>query len=679
MWQRRFVPRAPDRHLKRQTLYWLLATLVVALALHGVRLPLWLLGFSGALVVWRLYLLVTAARVPSNWLKSALAVAATLIFVLTNGRSFTVETAIGFFVLTYGLKLLELHTPRDAFLFAFLSLFLLALVFLFGQDLASVMLVFAAFLVPLHALRTMHQGSRIALRGGRGLAGTGSLLLLALPLLLVFYVLFPRIGPFWSMPLKSRTAFTGLSETMAPGEIANLASSPDRAFRATFRESPPTASVLYWQAIILDQFDGVRWSRSVFQQERDSRITFAADDAVTDWRYEVLMDPHNQKWGFTLANHVVRVGAGLTADGLVRFAQDVKSARRYLQSEGAVLTRELDDRARWRFTRIPGEGNPRTRALVNDLRGGGLDDDALSRALLGFFPGADFRYSLQPPLLTSRDRIDEFLFVTRKGFCEHFASSMAYALRAAGIPSRVVTGYQGGEWNDQGNFLVIHQYDAHAWVEAWLDGRGWVRLDPTAAVAPNRIEAGIRDALATEGSFLQNDPLSLARFDHIDVVRWLRMQLEYSNFLWQDWVVNYDRERQFDLFSGWLGDDAMRRSGLLLAGMALAVFLVMSAVAFWPRLQEPRDSPAVRVLHRFKRRLVAAGLPEGNRTLAQMVAEAQCRWPREARALAAIAADLERLLYDPRSGDPRSLVETLRRVRRSVARLRLRDGMKAAG
>jgi transglutaminase-like putative cysteine protease len=674
MFRRQFHYKAADRELSRLSLYWLLATLSVALLLHLVRLPLWLVLLVASLLGWRLYLLATASRPPAVILKTVLALAALAIFALANGRSFTVETAIGFFVMTYGLKLLELHTTRDAFLFAFLSMFLITLAFLFGQDLFNVMLVFAALLLPLHALKSMQQVNNNRKLTTRGLVGTARLVMVALPLLVVFYVLFPRIGPLWSMPLKTSSGFTGLSESMTPGQIADLANSSERAFRVSFNDRLPQPAELYWQAIILDQFDGHTWSRSVFQQNRDAKPARTGPYNDLLWKYEILLDPHNQNWGFTLRHDEVIMGdPGITADGLVRFHKPVKAPKRYRQGSAAQLVVALDERTRWRLTRLPPDSNPATLAWVDWLRSTHSDDEAMIRALLDHFRREPYFYSLQAPLLKSAHRIDEFLFVTRKGFCEHFASSMAFSLRVAGIPSRIMTGYQGGEWNAQGGFLVVHQYDAHAWVEAWLDGKGWVSVDPTAAVAPDRIERGIREALAAEGSFLQNEPLSLARFNHLGLVSWIRMQLEYTNYLWQDWVVNYDRDRQTDLFSAWLGDNSIQRGAILLGGMAVAVFLLMGLAGFWPASSQQKVAPLVKLVYRYEKRLLRAGLdcPPGLLTLAQITLLACNKWPAEKAKLLAIASDLEQLIYGS-TVDGVPVSQRLKQIKVQITQLRLK-------
>lgn len=674
IFRRQFVYPPEKRVISRLSLYWFLATMAVATALHFTRLPLWLAGLVGCLLIWRIVLSLSGGRLLPLWLKTGLAVCALAIFIWMNGRSFTIETAIGFFVMTYGLKLLELQSDRDAFLFACLSIFLIALTFLFGQDLLNVLLVGLSLLLPLQGLKSLQQSGVISQGIGSGLLETGKMIMLAVPLLLIFYLLFPRMGPLWSMPLKARTGFTGLSDSMMPGELAELANSSEQAFRAIFNGPQPAPIDLYWRALILDHYDGAKWSRSLYQQTRDGNIGKGYHNE-TGWRYEILMAPHNHVWGYSLAGYGISLGeAALTEDQLVRFPFPVKAAKRYRQMRLPPIEQTVDARTRWRLVQVPANTNPVTRNWVAELQAGTEGDKALIQRMLDFFRTEPFFYTLKPPLLQSRDRVDEFLFKTRKGFCEHFASSLAVALRIAGIPTRVMTGYQGGEWNEEGQFWSVRQYDAHAWVEAWIDGEGWVQVDPTAAVAPERIQAGIRNTLTEEDGFLLNEPMSLARLSHIGMINWLRLKMEYANYLWQDWVVNYDRSSQYALFSRWLGRDDLTRVAGLLAGLAVAIFLAMAAASFWPHRHRRRRTPLERQLFRFEHKLHQAGLDftAGQCTLRQLGERASRRWPSRANDLASLVRDLENLLYAGVT-DPAVVARRLIRIRQQISSLKLQE------
>lgn len=674
IFQRQFIVPSEKRVITRASLYWFLLTMAIATGLHWDRLPLWLIALVACLLGWRLYLSQAGARLLPLWLKTGLALASLGLFVWMNGRSFTIETAIGFFVMTYGLKLLELQSDRDAFLFACLSIFLIALTFLFGQDLLNVVLVSGSLLLPLQGLKTLQQSPGASQAVWPGLLQTGKMVLLALPLLLVFYLLFPRMGPLWSMPLKTRTGFTGLSDSMMPGEIAELANSSEQAFRAVFKGEQPRPVDLYWRALILDHYDGTTWTRSLFQQNRDRDIQagYRQEDV---WRYEILMAPHNHLWGYSLAGFTVSLGeAAMTGDQLVRFPYPVKAAKRYRQAPIPPVEQHLDARTRWRLVQVPANSNPVTRTWVAELQAQVEGERALIQRMLSFFRSEPFFYTLKPPLLKSRDRVDEFLFNTRKGFCEHFASSLAVALRIAGIPTRIMTGYQGGEWNEAGQFWSVRQYDAHAWVEAWIEEEGWMPVDPTAAVAPQRVEAGIREALMDNEEFLLSEPMSLARLSRIGVVNWLRLKLEYANYLWQDWVVNYDRGSQSALFSRWLGRDDLTRAAGMLAGLAVTVFLAMAFVSFWPRRHRRRMTPVERQIRRLERKLQQAGLvfESGRYTLRQLEEKASHRWPVKADEMVLLIRDLENVLYADVK-DPQVLSRRVSRVRQQISALKLKE------
>ncbi len=676
MFRRNFTLSPADTFPSQGVIKLLLITQGATLLLHAMRVPVWLTILCFVLLSWRFWRLRSGERdLLSNGVKNSLAVALVAIFGVSNGLNFTVEAAIAFFLLTYSLKLLELKSYRDAFVFAVLSLFLIILVFLYGQSLLEVSLVLVSIVLPLAALLALQDAEPGSAGWLKRFSAGARILGWAIPLLIFIYVVFPRVGPLWAMPLKSNSAFTGLSEKMTPGMISDLAGLSSRAFRVVFNGSPPPKSELYWRAILLDGFDGRTWYRSGLQSGREIGLYRTGAPLPPgpqgSWDYEVAMEPHNQVWGFTLKNYVmVDESPRLSVDGTLLFRDSQESLTRYRMVQGEWPE---EDPGQWRLTRLPEGVNPQTRALVQELRARHADDESYIQAWLSLFREQPFFYTLKPPLLPGEHTIDQFLFETRQGFCEHYAGAMTFALRAAGIPARVVTGYMGGEYNSSGNFWAVFQYDAHAWVEAWVEGRGWLRIDPTGAVAPQRIESGLRAALADDAAFLENEPLSLARLSNYSTVAWLRNQLEYMNYLWHDTVVLYDQNRQSNLFSRWFGENKWKRILGLLGVLAVGILVLFAGALLYGKTWRRRPPVALRPQWILERKLRRAGIPvpPGSLTPAELLSYATPRLASGREGLKAVLEEYQALTYS-RSSAGEDVSEKRRALERRIKSLRLK-------
>jgi len=317
----------------------------------------------------------------------------------------------------------------------------------------------------------------------------------------------------------------------------------------------------------------------------------------------------------------------------------------------------------------PGE-NPTTLAWISQLRQRHGNDEGLLNALMGYFREHPFFYTLEPPLLSGHE-VDQFLFQTQRGFCAHFASALTFSLRAAGVPARMVVGYQGGEWNRDGGYLMVHQYDAHAWTEAWIDGQGWVRLDPTAMVAPERVTRGMRQAMARDSAFLAEAPFSLSRYSESSLVQWVRLGMDRMNYDWQRWVVQYDQNAQLDFFKRWYGQIDLRTLGLWLLFLFLAGMMIGLVWLLGAERAVERD-PVKRLCRRFERRLARQGLPRSSgETLRQYALRASQTYPSAAPEIQALERRLERLLYGGGNKGSKLLPVEAREVRRAIRRIRL--------
>ena len=478
----------------RPLLYGLIVSLALVFAPHAAHLPLWLSALVGAILGWRFLMARQKLALPNKWLLFALAFVAVVGVLLQYKTVFGREAGVALLTLMVTLKLLEVKNQRDVWILVFLGYFLLLTHFLYSQSL----LVAAYLLVVAWLFTTLliaFSQPRAQLPWLTQFKLSAKFLLQAVPVMLVLFVLFPRIsGPLWNLPSDANTGQTGLSETMAPGLISQLVQSDSVAFRVEFDGALPPAAQRYFRVLVLDNFDGYTWRT----QRAYTRINQLQGQGPGT-RYTLTLEPHNKPWlpVMDFADPAsLPLGSRLNSDFSVTQRELVQQRKRYsaiaYASPGNTLDSDADDLPR--ALELPKTSNPRARALAQELRQNSPDQQTFIDKILARFHQEPYVYTLQPPRLGSNS-VDEFLFDTRRGFCEHYASSFTFLMRAGGVPARVVTGYQSGEFNKLGNYLIVRQADAHAWSEVWLPNRGWVRVDPTAAVSPNRIEQGISNAL----------------------------------------------------------------------------------------------------------------------------------------------------------------------------------------
>lgn len=507
------------------------------------------------------------------------------------------DASVALLAVMLALKLMETQTRRDSILLIFGGYFLTITAFLFNQS----MLVGAFMLLPLAALTATlvgisHPDGKLPWPFQAKLAG--SLLAQATPVMLVMFLLFPRVpGPLWGVPRDAYSGMSGLSDHMEPGAISQLSLSAAIAFRVEFQGRIPANEQLYWRGPVLWNFDGRTWRMDNASLPPE---TVQAQSAPA--LYTVTLEPHNRNWLLMLDMPTV-----LPQDALLSHARQVLSKRpvriRMRYDGGSVfsyvLDSELGEQEHRMALQLPPMGNPRSRGLARQWVNEGKAPAEIVQAALTMFREQPFVYTLTPPLL-GVNSMDEFLFDTRRGFCEHYSGSFAYLMRAAGVPARVVTGYQGGEVNPVGNYLIVRQSDAHAWVEVWLEGRGWVRVDPTAAVAPQRIESGISAVPAAEAL-----PV-LARRD-FSLLRKLYLNWDAVNNGWNQWVLGYNKQRQMELLSRLTGSQlSWQDLAVALIAFVSSVLLAISLLLLKGR--HGNTDPLQRLYAEFLRKLEKAGL-----------------------------------------------------------------------
>ncbi|MBC7416474.1 MAG: DUF3488 domain-containing transglutaminase family protein [Herminiimonas sp.] len=586
---------------KADTLLLIVACTLV-LAPHAQHVPLWITACCVFMLIWRSWITFRGNRMPPRWILLPIAVLTVPGVYWTYDTFFGRDAGVAMLVLLLTCKLLEMRARRDLFVVVCLSFFLMLTNLFYSQSIATAALMLAATVAILTTqLSFQYTGVVPPLKQRLRLCLT--MVGLALPLMLVMFFLFPRIqGPLWGLPSDAQSGHTGMSDTMAPGNIAKLALSEEIAFRAKFIDPLPERSALYWRGVVLGSYDGRTWSR-LQQGPASGTITIVPHAAPV--RYQVTMEPSGQRWLYALElpqalPEIPDNASSITSDLQLmasspitdRVRYDVASIVKYsLQPQQDQLS--LQD-----WLDLPPGFNPQTHEYAAKLRNSTDDNLSLIRTVLGKFHDEPFRYTLEPAPL-GRHAVDDFLFSTRAGFCEHYASAFVVLMRALDIPARVVTGYQGGELNPVDGYLTVRQSDAHAWAEVWLSGRGWVRVDPTAAVAPDRVERNVVPRAPPQG-FGALLPLDLASHSWINAIRQRTDALSNG---WNQWVLNYTPQQQRNLIQS-LGFE--RVDWLTLTLLMFALGSVVMAVTTVPLLWKRRAIDPVDALYRRLCDLLAA-------------------------------------------------------------------------
>ena len=661
---------APARSLPRDirdTLF-LLAVIGWVALMQVPHIPWWCSALTAAVLVWRTTLALRSKPLPGwRWRIGLLAmtIAATWFSHKTLlGR----DAGVTLIVVLLALKTLELRARRDAFVVFFLGFFTLLTHFFYSQSLLTAAGILVALLGLLTAVVNAHMPvGKPPLSQTVGIAAR--MALLGTPIMLVAFMLFPRLSPLWGMPSDGMEGRSGLSGKMRVGQMAELVLDDRVALRVRFDGAPPAQRELYFRGPVLTDFDGVEWKplRSAFPAHMELQAELAvAGDPI---RYEVTMEPSFRPWLFVLeaatqAPELQGNRAFMTPElqwftrrpvtELVRYRAESHTRFRHGPLQPALA---LQDQ-----TALPPGFNPRTLALAQELRrelgAGPQSAPALIEAALARLRTGGYTYTLDPGVY-GQHTADEFWFDRKEGFCEHIASSFVILMRALDIPARIVTGYQGGELNAVDGFWMVRQRDAHAWAEVWLQGQGWVRVDPTGAVAPGRT-GSLERLRAPQGAIA-----TAIGVINPTLAQRLRDVWEAVNNGWNQWVLDYTQGRQLDLLKT-LGFESPSWTDLayVLIGVIVVVSLVGAAWTLWERQQH---DPWLRTLARVRNRLGEHGLPASGPTTPRGLARAaKAHWGENdfTQGLGAWLLRLEVLRYAPRSTDTLGLLlSELRQMR----------------
>jgi transglutaminase-like putative cysteine protease len=653
----------------RDTLFLLLVIGWVVLPQVG-NLPWWCSLLAAAVLVWRGWLAVASRPLPGKWWLLAL-LATTLVATLATHRTLLGRDAgVTLIVVLLALKTLELRARRDAFVIFFLGFFTMLTNFFFSQSLAVAAAMLVALLGLLTALVNAHMpaGKPPLAQAARTAAW---MTLLGAPIMAVLFVLFPRLAPLWGIPSDAMTGRTGLSSSMQVGAIASLALDDAIAMRVRFEGAPPPQSDLYFRGPVLSTFDGREWR--ALQPRLRSRSSFVVPEPARPEvfgppvRYEVTLEPNNRPWLLVLdaapkPPAVAQFDVTMTSElqwvanrpvtDLLRYRAESYPAFRYGPRDGPAVAPQ--------YLELPDGFNPRTlalgRALRNDPALAGAGGAALVQAALNRLRTGNYQYTLDPGVFGAHSA-DEFWFDRKQGFCEHITSAFVVLMRAMDIPARIVTGYQGGERNPVDGFWVVRQSDAHAWAEVWLRDRGWVRVDPTSAVAPGRTGT-LQRLQAPRGAFAAG--LSAVS---PGLAAGLRSAWEALNNGWNQWVLNYTQSKQLDLLRG-LGFTSPSWEDLSYVLLALVVLTALAG-AGWTLWDRRQHDPWLRLLDQVRSRLRAAGIELTAATPPRrMAALVTARFGDRGQPLADWLIDLEAQRYDRTRG---AGMAPLRRKFRQIA------------
>lgn len=638
--------------IPRTSLIWVLLVMVLLILPHLSRMPIWLVLLALVCLTWRWLIYQGRADYPGRAVRvGALLAVGSATLLQYGGEGLSIEGMVMLLISGCLLKLLEMRYRRDINIVNTLAFLLLMAGFIYSQSIVSglynllIALLILSSMISLNRAPDFAEGRVAQLRN---LRMAGVIMLQAIPLMLILFVTVPRISPLWGVPQPSNVSSTGVSDQMTPGEISELARSTEIAFRVEFVDEVPSPEQLYWRGLALEQFDGTTWSRNtaMIGPRRDQE--YLTDNNQNPLEYSIIMEPSQQNWLYAISvPHVSQPGVFLDNENTLNVSRPVVQRLRYDVSSYTQVPTDLllGQRARARSLELPGEANPRARELALQMREQYADDRQLANAMLSRFLSEEYFYTLNPPLL-GVDGIDEFLFDSRQGFCEHYAGALAFMLRAAEIPARVVVGYQGAEPNRFDDYLMVYQYNAHAWVEAWFEGEGWQRLDPTAWVAPERIEQGAQMLLRQNAQTLQDS--AFANLLDRPMLQAIRLRLDSLEYAWSRRVISYDEATQLEFLQQWVGASRMQWLPAIMVMLVVCVLLLI-AVGQVVKGRRRRD-PVMDLCHDLMSTFAGTPLErlpgEGAQTYFHRLASVN---PLYRDQLEHCARQINQLMYDPAS------------------------------
>jgi len=528
-------------------------------------------------------------------------------------------------------------SPRDVYILLFLGFFLLLAGFLFDQSPLMTIYQFIPVIAILNGLTSIHiikfnsteidfsEDEKIKSEEWNlfnhpfliTLKKLSKYLVLALPLMIVLFVFFPRLsGPIWKMPGGSNNT-SGISDSMTPGDVSLLHLSQEVAFRVRFKSNTPPEHEMYWRVLVLDEYDGLTWSR---HDKDQGSISTKALDAIKNevlntnkqqniyYEYDISLEETNQKW-LTFLDRPISIPkrSKMFLDYSVKVPYRLVDRVRYTAE--SILNLKLDSvlsqNEKLLNTYLPDEFNKKSFDWAVTQRKLFSNDREYIHSILKTIHQQEFFYTLRPPIM-KQDTVDDFWFEQRRGFCEHYAGSLVFLARAANIPARVVIGYQGAEKNPLSDYWIVRHANAHAWTEIWFEDEGWIRIDPTAAIAQHRIEEALQADYRQRNSLFDNFGFDSVDLNDIGWVKNIQYWADQVNTSWNDWVIDYNQGQQKKLFNG-LGFEHLTSQQISFIMIALlAIFLSLIGRKWFKPVQF--SDPVQRSFHLLLSKLEKKGM-----------------------------------------------------------------------
>jgi transglutaminase-like putative cysteine protease len=678
-WQHGVAAQIP-----RNSLLMLMAAFSIVTIPHIAQVSPWIIGAGLFCVWWRWRIFIGRSNFLSIWMKALLVVICGTAVVLSEGVTQNLETWAALLIMSFSLKLLETKTQRDAYVVVFIAYFVIAIEFIFNHSIGIVIYELCALILVTAATIGMNQfHTRVEIFKSVKIAS--KILAQAIPLMIVLFVIFPRIGPIWSISSPNQQARSGLSSEMTPGDIAKLSLSNEIAFRAIFKDTPPATSDLYWRGRVYTNFKNGTWSETDIPAKFNNinkidwnnnpetawfipEINHEAEDNIA---YSILLEPTYNRWLVGMDLAIPQTSSmGTTWDYKLINRLPVQSLLKYEVNTypNVTLNTWLPEFLRNLTTKIDDNDNPQTILFAKKLYAESKNPEDFVEKIQENIRNQPFHYTLEPPKLEKENSIDQFWFETRQGFCTHYAGATVYMLRAAGIPARMVGGYQGGEINPITKHVVVRQYLAHAWVEYWIPKKGWQRIDPTAAVAPSRIHDGLSAALP-ENDLNSLSIFSNARINRMPTLQKIMFLFESIEHRWNLFIIGYNSELQINLLEKLLGKvTAFKIAIVLLAGAFLSTIFV--AISLFLSGRGKKTHPVVKVFQHFSKRMAKLGVIRKPHESPALFVESACKKRNlDKQIYQPTVTMLNNLLYNP---DASYTEETLNILKNHLQALQLK-------
>ncbi len=674
-----------DAIISRNTLFWLLVTNVAVLSPLYEKATLWSIGICAICFVWRVGIYLGKVAAPPKILVTSLAIGAAITLALVSSEIGLLNALVNLLILGYALKYIEMREQRDVKAIVLVGYFLIALTLLDQQGMLNTLHLLAVVVINTGILISVYQDKSNKFAN---LGFSVKIIIQSLPLAILLFVVFPRLGPLWLVP-NMKSATTGLSDEMSFGDISKLTRSADLAFRVGFENldgstTGPSNQDLYWRTLVMENYDGKTWRQdpsiknlqrqAFFQKPQRDKALQSKQNRKID--YIVISEPSHQKWlhgldeAFSENNQVVE----LPDYRLYSLRPvDQRMSYRVTSYPDSIMEPTLKDNTKKLNLTLPSNSNLKTQALAQQFAQEYPDPQARLNAMMNYFAEQAYYYTLSPPPV-GEQQIDDFLFENRAGFCAHYASAMVFMARASGLPARMVTGYQGGEYNPQAGYYSIYQYMAHAWTEVWLEGKGWQRFDPTAMIAPQRILDGFDATFDSQSSYLQDSPFSTLRMKQYPWLNELRQQLSSLDYYWSVWVLGFDEERKQQVLSKLRGDVTSSKIALM---MIFSFIIIALVIGYYAGLfsQNTQQDPLNKRYQLLCQRLAKRGIPRPQGQAPQdyandVVARLSDKHPRLAADFNALSQAFMALKYQPLT--PEQSQQQQQQFMRLYRKLRLR-------